>query len=88
MTQIHLDTTNMKQATYLVLDDSSTLEADGPFCNFNRCTSIKHTFTVISEETQTVYLSAHTWHLRTYPRDCQVDAAKRFYGPAIANHQL
>ena len=88
MTQIHIDTTDMTQATFLVLDDTSTLKADGPFCNFNGCSSIKHSFTVRSEERQTVYMSAHTWHLRTYPRECQVDATYHFYGPAIAQHHL
>ena len=36
-TSVHVDTTNMKQSYFLVKDDVSTRNADGPFCGFNNC---------------------------------------------------
>ena len=73
LTQIHLDTTDMAQDYFLVTDDTSTLPADGPYCEAG-CERTKHTFTLRSEATQTVYLSAHTWPERTYPEGCDIGA--------------
>ena len=76
----------MTHSYFLVTNDESTIPADGDFCGFNNCRSIKHSFTVRSEEAQTVYLSAHTWPLRTYPHSCKMNDDFEYYGAALAKH--
>ena len=36
-TSIHTDTTNMKHSYFLITNDDSTTQADGPYCSFNNC---------------------------------------------------
>jgi len=90
-TEIHYDTSDMKHSFFLIENDVSNTEADGPFCGFNGCSSIKHTFTVKSPTTQTVYMSTYTWPVRTYPRDCQtIKKSGNTYldDVATAKHQI
>lgn len=56
VTMIHLDTTDMKQSFFLVTDDDSQTG--------------QHSFTVKAAQAQTIFLSSHTWPIRTYPEDC------------------
>jgi hypothetical protein len=49
-TTIHVDTTDLKQSYFLVVNDNTTRPAEGPFCGFNNCQSAYHKFTVKSEE--------------------------------------
>jgi hypothetical protein len=84
-TTVHVDTTDMKQSYFLVTNDNTTRTAEGPFCGFNNCQSAYHKFTVKSEEDQTVYLSTHTWPIRSYPRSCVVEG-NQYAGPGAARH--
>ena len=61
----------MTQSYFLVTDDDT---AGNP--NPNRRTlwgteRSKHVFTITSPVDQTIYISAHTWPLRSYPHDCR-----------------
>ena len=76
-TQISYDTTNLKQAYYLVEDDNTALRADSgaSFCGSlaNNCGSYRHEFKVTSSVEQTVILNTFAWPERSYPGDCTTD---------------
>ena len=64
----------MQHTYYLVKDD-------------DQASGTKHEFTLTSLEDQTVYLSAHTWPVRTHPRDCIVKDGY-YAGAAAARHEF
>jgi len=76
-TQVSYDTTNLKQAYYLVEDDDTALRANSgtTFCGSlaNDCGSYRHEFTVSSPVKQTIYLNTYAWPERSYPGDCTTD---------------
>ena len=76
-TQIHFDTTDLAQTYFLVLDDDTTRTPviTSTCLGRNNCLSALHKFTVTVTEAQTIYMSAHTWPLRTYPQDCIKDTS-------------
>ena len=73
-TQIATDNSDMQHTYYLVKDD-------------DQASGTKHEFTLTSLEDQTVYLSAHTWPVRTHPRDCIVKDGY-YAGAAAARHEF
>jgi hypothetical protein len=74
-TQISYDTTDLKQAYYLVENDNTSLRAESSFCDdlANNCGSYRHEFTVTSSVEQTVHLNTYAWPERSYPGDCTTD---------------
>ena len=68
-TQINYDTTNMKHAYFLRLNDNPNGATDcrdelkGPKC-------FRHELTITSEVEQTVWVNVHTWELNTQPQSC------------------
>ena len=69
-TEISYDTTGMKQAWFLRLNDDGTGAGQcggtrkGPKCH-------RHVLTVTSEVAQTIWISAHSWDVRTLPKKCR-----------------
>ena len=68
-TEVSFDTTGMKSAYFLRLNDDGTgagqcdASNKGPKCH-------RHVLTITSEVAQTVWISAHTWDKRTLPTKC------------------
>ena len=71
LTDINYNTKGMHQASFVSLDD---LKKKVDACQLewgDKCR--RHTLTLKSDVDQTVWLSAHTWDLRTLPKKCQTD---------------
>ena len=80
-TSVHYDTTEMKQSYFLGTDDYLNFSfAKGPYSHF---LAKRHEFTLTSPVDQKVYISAHTWSLKTYPKDCLSSQ-----GPQTAKHYI
>ena len=75
----------MAQTFFLVTDDETRRSPEN-FHFRDNCGSALHKFTLQFTEAQTVYMSAHTWPLRSYPRDCLKDESDKFVGAGAATH--
>ena len=53
----------MQQSIYLVQDDDSQRKSEDQYT--------EHKFTIKAEADQTVYIKAHGWPDRTYPKSCR-----------------
>jgi hypothetical protein len=70
---INYDTRDLYRDEWLKLDDTTRSPGSNKKCG-SECT--RHEFTLTSDVTQTVYVSANTWSSRGYPDSCRDGATK------------
>ena len=73
ITWVNYDTDKMWRTHWLKLDDNTNSPGSNRNCG-SRCT--RHEFTLKSEKTQMVIVSANTWQDRGYPNSCKNGATR------------
>ena len=82
-TQVSYDTTNMKSAHFLRLNDDGTKsEACGGTRKGPNC--YRHVLNVKSDVAQKVWMSVHTWDERTLPKSCRTKKGKHGFMTSFA----